>query len=220
MGQRELLAVKVHYPPTIDEVLDDACWKIAPHAEEFTHGYYENSVADDSVVKVVYTSKAIYVGWNLYDSQPDKIVARQTRGQEMWGITEDWVSFDIDPFHTHIEGDRICFMANPFGVTTVLIQGMNVDRVDYERLDRWKTAAKILENRWTVEMEIPWEVLDYPETTEPVRMGINFQRSQARTRTCSAWSNIGYPVRYQDDGHWLHVLPPPKLLNTQGLRMH
>ena len=95
-----------------------------------------------------------------------------------------------------------------------------LDRVDHKRLDRWKAATKILENRWTIEMEIPWEILNYPETTEPTWMGINFQRSQARTRTSFSWSNIGYPLRYQDDGHWLHVLPPLKPINTQGLRIH
>ena len=216
-GQRELLAVKVDYPPTVDGILDDACWKIAPQTDEFTHGYYENPVEDNSVVKMVYTSKAIYVGWSLYDSQPDKIVARQTRSQEMWGITEDWVSFDIDPFHTHQYSDMICFMANPFGVTRVTIPGIAVDRIDHERMDRWKAAAKILENGWTVEMEIPWEILNYPQTTEPIWMGINLQRSQARTRTSSSWSNTGYPVRTEYDGHWLHVLPPPKSIDRQGL---
>ena len=220
MGRRELLAVKVPYPPTIDGSLDDACWKIAPQADGFTSGYYENPVAEDSVVKVIYTAKAIYVGWDLYDSQPDKIVARQTRGQKMWGITEDWVSFDIDPFHTHLYADRLCFMANPYGVTNVLIPAATVDRVDHERLDRWKAAAKILENGWTVEMEIPWEILNYPETTEPIWMGMNFLRSHARTRTSSEWSNAGYPMRPEDDGHWLYVLPPLKPINAQGLRIH
>ena len=217
MGQRELLAVRVNYPPAIDGILDDACWKIAPQADGFTHGYYENPVADDSVVKIVYTSKAIYVGWYLYDSQSDKIVARQTRGQKMWGITEDWVSCNIDPFHTHQEGDIIWFMANPYGLTYVLIPGTFKDRVDHERIDRWIAAAKIVKNGWVVEMEIPWELLDYPKTTEPIWMGINFQRSHARTRTLSKWSNTGYPMRPEDDGHWLHVLPPPKLINTQRL---
>ena len=57
--QRELLAVKIDYPPTIDGILDDTCWKVAPQAEGFTHGYYDNPVEDDTVVKVVYTPKAI-----------------------------------------------------------------------------------------------------------------------------------------------------------------
>ena len=206
-GQRELLAVKVDYPPKIDGILDDACWKIAPQADNFTQAYYENPVEDNSVAKLVYTPQAIYVGWHLYDSEPDKIVARQTRVDKIWGITEDWVSFNIDPFHTHLQK---WFIANPFGVTYILIPNLRGDIADRKRMDLWTAAAKIVENGWVVEMEIPWEILDYPDTTEPILMGINFQRSQARTRTFSLWSNTGYPSRSEDDGHWLHVLPPQK----------
>ena len=66
-------------------------------------------------------------------------------------------------------------------------------------------------------MEIPWEILNYPETTEPIWMGINFTRSQARTHTASLWSNTGYPERPEDNGHWMHVLPPLKLSDTPEL---
>ncbi len=212
-GQRELLAVKVDYPPTIDGVLDDLCWKIAPRADGFTHGYYEDPVADDSVVKLVYTPKAIYVGWYLYDSEPDKIVARQTSSKEMWGITEDWVSFEFDPFHRH---QPTWFMANPFGITYVLIPRKTGDLTDNERMGRWNVGAKIVKDGWVVEMEIPWEILDYPETTEPIWMGLNFQRVHARPRIASSWSNTGYPGRSEDNGHWLHVLPPPKSVALKG----
>ena len=206
-GRRELLAVKVDYPPKIDGILDDRCWKIAPQADDFTQGYYENLVEDNSVAKLVYTPRAIYVGWHLYDPEPDKIVARQTRVDAIWGITEDWVSFNIDPFHTYKEQ---WFTANPFGVTDLLIPNLRGDIRDRKRRDLWTAAAKIVEDGWVVEMEIPWEILDYPETSEPILMGLNFQRSQARTLTFSLWSNIGYPERSEDNGHWLHVLPPQK----------
>ena len=209
-GRRELLAVKVDYPPVIDGVLDDACWKIAPRADAFTSGYYETPVRDDSVVWMVYTAKAIYLGWYLYDSQPDKIVARRTREQKMWGVTEDWVSFNIDPFHTHQEGDEIWFMANPYGITRVLISRRYKDIRDHERNDQWKVAANILENGWVVEMEIPWEILAYPETLEPIWMGLNFQRVQGRKRLSSWWSNTGNPQRPEDGGHWIQVLPPQR----------
>lgn len=208
--QRELLAVKINDPPIIDGILDDMCWKIAPQADNFTRSYYETPVEDDSVVKLVYTPKAIYVGWSLYDARPNKIVARQNTEERLWGITEDWAAFEIDPFHTY---QQTLFMTNPFGITRVRIPGRYVNRVDRERRDQWRAATKIGADGWTVEMEIPWQILDYPETTEPIQMGINFQRSHARPRIASLWSNVGYPTRAKDDGNWLHVLPPPKSVN-------
>ena len=217
-NQRELLAVKIDYSPTIDGILDDTCWKIAPQADGFTHVNTKNPIKDDSVVKMVYTPRAIYVGWHLYDSQPNKIVARQIKDQVRFDTvtTEDWVSFSLDPFHTHQYAGRALFMANPFGTKYVCIPGKDQDNSDSKWVDGWDVAAKIVEDGWVVEMEIPWQMLDYPETTEPIQMGINFQRVQARTRTLSWWSNIGATSRYKDDGHWMHVLPP-KSSGLQGV---
>ena len=214
--QREILAVKVENPPTIDATLDDACWKIAPQADNFTHVRTGNPVEDDSKVKLVYTDEAIYVGWHLYDSRPDKTVARQTQDHVRFGkTTEDWVSFSIDPFHTHRFSNRTFFMANPFGKKYVHSPARNSNETEW--MEQWNVAANIVEDGWVVEMEIPWQMLDYPDTTEPIRMGINFDRGQTRTNEHSWWSNIGVREFYKNDGHWLNVLPPPKSSGMQGL---
>ena len=208
--QREILAVKIENPPTIDGTLDDACWKIAPQADNFTHASTGNPVKDDSEVKLVYTEEFIYVAWHLNDSQPDKIVARQTRDHIRFNMTEDWVSFSIDPFHTHRFSNRTFFMTNPLGKKYVRSPGQNSNEIDW--MEQWNVAANIVEDGWVVEMEIPWQMLGYPGTTEPIRMGLNFDRGQARTNVRSWWSNIGVQDQesYKNDGHWLNVLPPPK----------
>ena len=214
--QREIHAVKVENPPTLDAKLDDACWKIAPQADNFTHVRTGNPVEDNSKVKLVYTDEAIYVGWHLYDSRPDKTVVRQTQDHARFGkTTEDWVSFSIDPFHTHQFSNRTFFMANPLGKKYVYSPKRESKKIEW--IEQWNVAANIVEDGWVVEMEIPWEMLDYPDTTEPIRMGINFDRGQARTNEHSWWSNIGTQEFYKNDGHWLKVLPPPKSSRMEGL---
>ena len=59
-------------------------------------------------------------------------------------------------------------------------------------------------------MEIPWQMLDYPDTTKPVRMGINIDREQQRTGERSWWCNLGVNEFRENDGHWIDVLPPPR----------
>ena len=210
--KKKIPGLKIKDAPSIDGILDDPCWRDAPQGDDFTDMRTGNLVDDQTTVKLVYTDQAIYVAWYLYDSQPDRIIARQTQDQIRFA-NEDWVSFTIDPFHTHIFPDRTFFMANPLGKKYVWFgKGRPNKR---ERADDWKVAANIVLfngvlNGWVVEMEIPWELLAYPVTTDPIQMGINFDRYQARTGTQSWWSNVGPDELYKNDGHWFGVLPPTK----------
>ena len=205
--QKELPAVKTEHPPTIDGVLDDVCWQNAPQATGFTDERTERPAKNQSVGWVVYTDTAIYVGLYLYDDMPDKIVARQTKDQtRIRG--EDWVSFSLDPFHTHQFSDRNFFIVNPLGTKYAHLATGRAEKSEWIGL--WKTAAQIVEDGWIVEMEIPWQMLDYPDTTKPVRMGINVDRFQQRTGERSWWCNLGVNEFRENDGHWIDVLPPPR----------
>ncbi len=204
---RELLAVKTSTPPKIDGKLDDKCWKTAPQADNFTHMLTKNPVKDQTVAKIVYTDKSIYIAWKLNVSQPKSIVSRQTKDQKRF-VDEDVVCFSIDPFHTHQSDHRTLFMANPTGKKYVQFAPGRPKNT--ELAGKWKVETRIEDNSWMVEMEIPWQILDYPETTEPIQMGINFDRKQQSTSEQSWWSNVGVEKSYSKDGDWLRVLPPSK----------
>ena len=205
--KKELRAVKTEQPPTIDGILNDACWQDAPQAVGFTDERTEKPAKNQSVGRVVYTDEAIYVGLHLYDDMPDKIVARQTKDQTGIG-GEDWVSFTIDPFHTHQYSDRNFFIVNPLGTKYAHLATGRAAKSEWIGL--WKAAAQIVQDGWVVEMQIPWQILDYPDTTEPVRMGINLDRFQQRTGERSWWCNLGVQEFRENDGHWINVLPPPR----------
>ncbi len=205
--KKELRALKTEQPPTIDGVLDDACWQDAPQATGFIDERTEKPAKNQSVGHLVYTDKAIYVGLHLYDDIPDKIVARQTKDQTRFQ-GEDWVSFSLDPFHTHQFADRNFFMANALGTKFAHLATGRAEKSEWIGL--WKTAAKIVDDGWVVEMEIPWQMLDYPDTKEPIQMGINIDRGQQRTGARTWWSNLGVNEFKENDGHWVGVLPPPR----------
>ena len=205
--QKELPALKTDQAPTVDGVLDDACWQDTPQAIGFTDERTEKPAKNQSVGRVVYTDTAIYVGLHLYDDMPDKIVARQTKDQtRIRG--EDWVSFSLDPFHTHQFSDRNFFIVNPLGTKYAHLATGRAEKSEWIGL--WKAAAQIVEDGWIVEMEIPWQMLDYPDTTRPVQMGINIDRLQQRTGERSWWCNLGVNEFRENDGHWIDVLPPPR----------
>ena len=205
--KKELPAVKTEQPPTIDGILNDTCWQDAPQAVGWTDERTEKPAKNQSVGRLVYTDKSIYVGLLLYDDMPDKIVARQTKDQT--GIRgDDWVSFSLDPFHTHQFSDRNFFMVNPLGTKFAHLATGRAAKSEWIGL--WKAAAQIVEDGWVVEMQIPWQILDYPDTTESVRMGINLDRFQQRTGERSWWCNLGVQEFRENDGHWIDVLSPPR----------
>ncbi|MCY4403902.1 MAG: carbohydrate binding family 9 domain-containing protein [Candidatus Poribacteria bacterium] len=203
--QKELIAIKTEQPPIIDGVLNDACWQDAPQATGFTDERTEKPAKNQSVGRLVYTDKAIYVGLHLYDDIPDKIVARQTKDQTRFQ-GEDWVSFSLDTFHTHQFSDRSFFIVNPLGTKFAHLATGRAEKSEWIGL--WKTAALIADDGWIVEMEIPWQMLDYPDTKKPIRMGINIDRGQQRTGEKSWWCNLGVNEFRENDGHWVDVLPP------------
>ncbi len=203
--KKELTAIKTEQPPTIDGILNDVCWQDAPKAAGFTDERTEQPAKNQSAGRLVYTDKAIYVGLHLYDDMPDKIVARQTKDQTRFQ-GEDWVSFSLDTFHTHQFSDRSFFLVNPLGTKFAHLATGRAEKSEWIGL--WKTAAQIVDNGWIVEMEIPWQMLDYPDTTKPVRMGINIDRGQQRTGEKSWWCNLGVNEFRENDGHWVDVLPP------------
>ena len=166
---KKLRAVKIAQAPVIDGSLDDACWTQTPKANTFIDERTEKPAMNQSMGRLAYTDTAIYVGLHLYDDAPDKIVARQTKDQTRF-YGEDQVSFSIDTFHTHQKSDRNFFIVNPLGTKYAHIASGRAEKSEWIGL--WNTAAQIVEDGWIVEMEIPWQMLDYPETTRPIGMGI------------------------------------------------
>ena len=213
--QKEILAVKTDKPPKIDGKLDDICWKTAPQADGFTHEGTEKPVKDQTTVKIVYTDKTIYVAWKMHDSKLEKIVINQKQDPLRF-LDADSVCFSIDPFDTHQSTHRTLFMTNPLGQQKY-VRNASKSTMKPEVNDQWKVAVKEIDKGWVAEMEIPWQALDYPNSTEPIQMGINFSRKHERTGENSWWSNIGVEKHYKNDGNWIRVLPPRKSSRLQGM---
>ena len=104
--------------------------------------------------------------------------------------------------------DRNFFIVNPIGTKYAHLATGRAEKSEWIGL--WKAAAQIVEDGWIVEMEIPWQMLDYPDTTKPVRMGINVDRLQQRTGERSWWCNLGVNEFRENDGHWIDVFPPAR----------
>lgn len=204
---REIKAVRLTTPPTIDGVLGDACWKEAATSSGFTDEMLGTPVKDDTTVWVGYDDQAIYVAFYAHDSSPAGIVARETkRGAEFF--SEDRVRLRINPFNSRRKEDESEINLNALGTEMAEFAGGRANKQEWE--GEWHGAARIVEDGWTAEMAVSWSCFVRPRANgDPVNLGINFDRYQARTQIKSYWSNLGQQERREFGGQWIGVQLPP-----------
>jgi len=204
---RSVEAVKTLDPPQIDGKLDDPCWQEAPKATDFIDQFFDTAVEDQTIAYVLYDDENIYIAFQCFDSQPDKILARETKRDSGMG-DDDFVAFCIDPFHAHQFAYRSFFVVNAIGTQTSRIAGGRATKTEWK--GDWIAATSRTDDGWTAEMAIPFTIINYPSTDKPVTVGANFDRMQHRTGIHSFWSNIGSPEQTEKDGHLVGIEFPEK----------
>jgi hypothetical protein len=214
-ARRTLEAKKAEAPPDIDGDVTDVVWRNAPKAETFVDSQNGTVVADQSTAYLVYDAKYIYVGFYCKDSQPGRISARETVQDSKYQLqnngngpsdTEDNVEVSFDCFCSHQYGDQSRFSVNAIGTPSAAVAGGRANKVEWK--GDWTAAAKRVADGWTAEMRIPWSALNYPNSRQPVLMGINFTRFQVRTQVQSIWSNVGPQGFLEQEGQWKGVEVP------------
>jgi hypothetical protein len=195
----------------VDGAITDEVWKTAAKAEAFTDVQSGAPVADQTVAFILYDDAAIYVGFHCKDAQPDRVTARETVRDLLYNdqtdpLSEDIVEFTVDPFRQHRREDRNRFAVNAIGTRSSFVAGGRGSKREWR--GEWEAAALRVADGWTAEMRIPWAILNYPSSKQPVTMCVNFARAQSRTRIASYWSNLGPQSFYELDGDWTGVQPP------------
>ena len=212
--RRPLRAAQCKMPPTIDGDLSDECWKLASRADTFVDRVTGAVASDQTIAYITYDAKNIYVAFDCRDSQPDQVMARETiRDSKYSGLQnmespnkEDNVTFSIDPNFTQKSSDTSTFSTNALGTPSANIAGGRGNKIEWK--GQWISAAKRTATGYTVEMQIPWEMLNYPSTQAPVTIGINFFRYQNRNKTETLWSNVTTHSFTDLQGRWKEVQVP------------
>lgn len=210
-AKRPIAAVKVTGPPpTVDGDLADEAWKTAAKAEVFVDRRTGAVAPDQTTAYLLYDAKYIYVGWDCRDQDPAGVTGRETvrdsRYQGQGGDSEDNVEITFDPFTTFRGDDFARFSLNPLGTRSARLGGGRAGKAEWQ--GQWDAAARKTATGWTAEMRIPWAILNYPRSSKPTAMGINFGRFQYRTRLFSQWSDTGPQGFNERQGRWEQVEVP------------
>ncbi|HDL19625.1 MAG TPA: hypothetical protein ENH29_11275 [Bacteroidetes bacterium] len=180
-----LHALRTHEKIKLDGRLDELCWQQAEKIANFTQRELNEGepASEKTEVAVVFTGKSLYLGFWCYDSEPDKIVAKEMK-RDFYSRGEDNMEIVIDTYHARRNSYH--FVINPNGarrdeLVTDEGRGRNDDWNGV-----WDVRAKITPAGWFAEMEIPFSTLKFPNTPEQV-WGINFERNISRKHEQVLW---------------------------------
>ncbi len=171
-----LTALRTDAPILIDGHLDEAVWLRADSStSDFIQvrpnpGY---PASHPTVVRVLYDEKYLYVGATLYEDEPHALVVP--------GLEQDYSTGDSDMFAVlldtyHDKQNGFLFAINPGGAVFDA-QAFNDQRdlvVSWEGVVEVRTSVG--DDRWTVELAIPFSTLRYNPIQGEQVWGLNFSR--------------------------------------------
>jgi hypothetical protein len=169
--QKRVQALPIEEPIKIDGLLKEKAWQ-----REGSSGFIQSEPVDGApatektTVWVAYHKNALYIAARLYDSEPDKIIARLGRRDAL--VNSDWFFFSIDTYYDRRTGYE--FGVNPAG-SIMDMTIYNDENYDNTWDGVWESKTHIDDKGWTVEMRIPFDQLRFKKKNQQV-WGVHFQR--------------------------------------------
>lgn len=185
---RSIRAMQVAEAVTVDGVLDEQAWTRAEVARDFVQQQpQEGSLATHaSEVRVLYDADALYIGGTFYDDEPSRAISNELK-RDFSARDGDLITVVIDTFHDR--KNAFNFMINPAGALRDS-QSHDDGRQNNANWDGvWSVKTAFFDDRWTMEMWIPFRTLRFDRAEEQT-WGFNVFRLVRRKNEISLWSPV------------------------------
>ncbi|MAG70492.1 MAG: DUF5916 domain-containing protein [Vicinamibacterales bacterium] len=145
---------------------------------------------------VFFDDTTFYLSVRNWDSEPERIVAREMRRGNVGVASDDSITLTLDTFYDRRNG--FYFETNSLGgLYDALVTDERAENPDWDTV--WETQSARFDGGWSLEMAIPFKSLRYPEGG-PQIWGINVRRKLLRYEELSYLSPI--PASYGRVGVW------------------
>ena len=183
-------------PPVINGRMDDSVWESVDWEGNFIQRepYDGKAPTQKTSFKILYDDNNIYVGIRAWDNQPDSVVARLSRRDEIEG---DVVAIQLDSYLDHLTA--FTFIVSASGVKIDGIFSNDGENEDYNWDPVWYVQTAIDDQGWCAEMQIPFNQLRFGTTKNPI-WGLQLARFLFRKEELSLWQPIP-----QDASGWVHL---------------
>ncbi|NBT07443.1 MAG: hypothetical protein EB092_05550, partial [Chitinophagia bacterium] len=196
-------------PIVLDGILDEAVWKTAEIAKDFTKKYPNNVGAPKQQTEVLttYDDKNIYFAFKVY-AKEEQIIKSLKRDVGYEG--SDGIAIVLDPLGQKTNG----FI---FALTSKNVQSEDElttnteEKLSYSWDTKWNAATKMYAGYWIGEVAIPLKSLRYNDKQQ--FWGINFLRGDLQSNEYSCWTKVppifkSYDLGYTGVLNW--PTAPPK----------
>ena len=185
--KKTLEAVKINSEDiNLDGKLDELLWADITGIDDFLmqEPIEGGEPTENTIIKIAYDEKYLYIGAILYDSEPDGIKAYKMRKDAPLN-TDDRFMWILD---TYLDGRNAYFFEiNPRGLMgdglLTIGQGRTLNK-DWDGI--WRPWTYIGDFGWSTEIRIPFHTLNFDPKIST--WGINFQRTVRRKNEEILWS--------------------------------
>ncbi len=197
--KKSLTVEKTDDKISIDGALNELVWQsIEKHTD-----FYQQSPLDGikaskvTEVQITYDENNVYIAATLFDDN-DYVI--NTLKRDNFGNSDGFAVL-FDPQNQKANGYG--FGVNTFGASTEALISAENDDPGWD--NKWKVATQIYDDRWTLEMSIPFKTLRFKKNQSI--WGINFVRVEPGSNETYVWSPVprqfnAIDIGYYGELHW------------------
>jgi len=199
-------ATRATEAPVIDgDITNDPAWKSATPITSFWQEQPDEGqpASEKTEVRVIFTADTLYVGVQLFDSDPSGIIVSDARRDSPLDDTDSFQMI-VDTYRDRRNG--FVFGTNPAGVEydgQVTNEGQGGGGLGFGQMQAggsgagfninwdgaWSVRTKMTDQGWAAEFAIPFRTLRYPAAATQT-WGLNFQRNIRRKSERAYWAPI------------------------------
>jgi hypothetical protein len=172
----------------IDGRLDEADWQQSDFQDNFLQREprFGEPASERTEVAVLQSAQFLYIGIKCFDSQPDKIIAREMRRDERME-NDDHFQIVFDTYRDHRNG--FYFAVNPNGSMRDAAFGDEGQSYNPDWDGIWDCRTAKTGEGWFAEIAIPWKTLRFAQGDSAV-WGVNFIRTIRRKNEEVYWQLV------------------------------
>jgi len=188
--ERTVLVKKINQEIVLDGILNEQAWDRADSAKDFWQLFPTDSLKaeDTTMVKLLYNDTHIYIGATAKSSVGSDFIVSSLR-RDFSARSNDNVTVLFDTFR---DGQNaFLFGVNAYGVQReglVSERGASINGFNLTWDIKWQSASKKYDDRFVLEIAIPFTSLKYPEGSQ--KWGFQSYRYDLQNNERSIWTNV------------------------------